>query len=317
MTLVDPATEEQSRATALFSPLTAQTRSHHEPIDPVAFDCVKVIVIRTGSSLLFSEFGTRHVRVGDVVLLAAQTLCGAEPEGYVTTTTIYLDCDYVIDQVFWQYAAQFCDRHNARDFFETHYSTPAQIVRIGEERAGMLMPWLDELASLSLDGPQPDRFLRAQALLFSVLDVVVPFMATTAGRPGMGRGSTVAPAAPRHRKFVPLRVEARHIAQLIRENPARQWTVPEMATAVHLSPSQLRRVFVEAFGKAPIAYLTMVRTERMAKLLRSTDQPIKQIAAQLGWADPDFAARQFRRSLGASPSAYRRLMCASDSDGAA
>ncbi|MGB3374922.1 MAG: AraC family transcriptional regulator [Microbacterium sp.] len=274
---------------------------------------MKVIVIRSGSSLLFSEFGTRHVKVGDVVLLDAQTLCGAEPEGNVTTTTIYLDRDYVIDQVFWQYSAQFCDRHNARDFFESHYSTPAQIVRIGEDRAGMVTPWLDELASLSLDGPQPERFLRAQALLFSVLDVIVPFMATAAGTPSIVRGSAVVPAAPRHREFKPLRVEAHHIAQLIREEPARQWTVPELAEAVHLSPSQLRRVFVEAFGKAPIAYLTMVRTERMAQLLRSTELPIKRIAAHVGWADPDFAARQFRRSLGALPSVYRRLMCTSGS----
>lgn len=185
---------------------------------------MKVIVIRSGSSLLFSEFGTRHVKVGDVVLLDAQTLCGAEPEGNATTTTIYLDRDYVIDQVFWQYSAQFCDRHNARDFFESHYSTPAQIVRIGEDRAGMVTPWLDELASLSLDGPQPERFLRAQALLFSVLDVIVPFMATAAGTPSIVRGSAVVPAAPRHREFKPLRVEAHHIAQLIREEPARQWT---------------------------------------------------------------------------------------------
>ena len=70
-----------------FSPVVARTRSHHVPVDPVAFDCVKLIVVRTGSALLFSEFGTRHVKVGDVVLLAAQTLCGAEPEGSVTTTS--------------------------------------------------------------------------------------------------------------------------------------------------------------------------------------------------------------------------------------
>lgn len=300
-----------------FSPLVARTRSHHLPIDPVAFDCVKLIVVRSGSALLFSEFGTRHVKIGEVVLLAAQTLCSSEPEGSVTTTTIYLDRDYLIDQVFWQYAAQFCDRHNARDFFDAHYSTPAQIVRIGEDRAGHLMPWLDELASLSLDGPQPERFLRAQALLFSVLDVIVPFMTTTAGTTRAGRGSTVIPAAPRHRQFTPLRVEARRVAQLIRDDPARQWTVPELADAVHLSPSQVRRVFVEAFGKAPIAYLTMVRTERMAQLLRSTVLPVKKIAMQVGWADADFAARQFRRSLGVTPTTYRQFVCAPDSDGAA
>lgn len=33
-------------------------------------------------------------------MLAANTLCGAEPEGWITTTTLYLDRDYVIDQVY-------------------------------------------------------------------------------------------------------------------------------------------------------------------------------------------------------------------------
>ena len=47
---------------------------------------------------------------------AANTLCGAEPEGWVTTTTLYLDRDYVIDQVFWQYAEQFTDRLDAKAF---------------------------------------------------------------------------------------------------------------------------------------------------------------------------------------------------------
>lgn len=38
----------------------------------------------------------------------------------------------------------------------------------------MLMPWLDELVILSLDGPSPDRFYRMLALLFAVLDAVGP-----------------------------------------------------------------------------------------------------------------------------------------------
>lgn len=76
-----------------FTPVVARSRTSHIAIDPVAYDCVKVIVVRAGSALLFSEFGTRHVNVGDVVVLAANTLCGAEPEGWVTTTTLYLDRD--------------------------------------------------------------------------------------------------------------------------------------------------------------------------------------------------------------------------------
>ena len=44
---------------------------------------------------------------------------------------------------------------------------------LGEDRAGMLMPWRDEPVALSLDGPAPTRFHRMQALLFAVLDVLL------------------------------------------------------------------------------------------------------------------------------------------------
>lgn len=312
--LARPRSGQEGVDTQRFSALSTLTQTHHRPVDPVAVDCVKLIIVRSGSAQLFGGFGTRHVKVGDVVLLAARTLCGVEPEGSVTTTSIYLDRDYVIDQVFWQYAAQFYDRHNARAYFDTHYSTPAQIVRIGEDRAGTLMPWLDELASLSLDGLRSERFLRAQALLFSVLDVIVPFIPTAARNLSTGHGGAVVLASPWHRQFKTLRFEARHVAQLFRNDPAHRWAVQDLAETVHLSPSQLRRVFVQTFGKAPIAYLTMVRTERMAQLLRSTELPIKQIATDVGWADPDFAARQFRRGIGVSPRIYRRCACTSDRD---
>lgn len=301
------APEPDARSLTRFTPVLARTTTAHAPLEPVAFDCVKVIVVRAGSALLFSECGARHVNVGDVVVLAANTLCGAEPEGWVTTTTLYLDRDYVIDQVFWQYAEQFTGRLDAKQFLDTRYTEPAQVIRLGEERAGLLMPWLDELVALTLDGLNSDRFYRAQALLSAILDIVVPRLAVTGQRITPTQRSSVAPSAPRHRSFHPLRAEARQVADLLSGELSRRWAVPELADKVHLSPSQLRRVFVSAFGKSPIAYLTMLRAERMAHLLRTTDSPISVIAAEVGWGDPDFAARQFRRSLGISPSEYRHI----------
>ncbi|GAA1318168.1 hypothetical protein GCM10020360_13400 [Nonlabens tegetincola] len=277
------------------------------PVAPVAFDCVKFIIVRAGGARLFSEFGCLHINVGDVIVLAANTLCGAEPEGWLTTTTLYLDRDYVIDQVFWQYAARFKNRIDASDFLETQYSGPAQIVRLGESRAGLMMPWLDELSTLSIDGLRAESFYRAQSLLSAVLDVVVPNLDTTHQRVASTQRNTIVPSAPRHRAFRPLRSEARRVAELLANELDRRWSVPNLAEEVHLSPSQLRRVFTEAFGKSPIAYLTMLRAERMARLLEITNSPISVIAALVGWGDPDFAARQFRRSVGVSPSDYRRI----------
>ena len=77
----------------------------HTLLGAVAYDCVKLIVVRSGSAILFSEFGEKPVNVGDVVLLGPNTLCGSEPEDWITTTTLYLDTDYVVDQVFWQHAS--------------------------------------------------------------------------------------------------------------------------------------------------------------------------------------------------------------------
>jgi AraC family transcriptional regulator len=304
---VAPPIGMQAASASAFSPLLARTQVAHDPIDPIAFDCVKFIVIRAGRARLFSEFGAHFVSVGDVAVLAANTLCGAEPDGWVATTTLYLDRDYVIDQVFWQYASQFQERPDASQFLDTHYAEPTQVLRIGKHRAGLMMPWLDELAALSAEGVPPDRFYRAQSLVSAVFDVLVPFIVVTSEGTGVARRNSSVPTAPRHRPFRPVRPEVLVIAQSLREELDRHWTVGELASRAHLSVSQLRRVFVDAFGKSPISYLTMLRAERMAHLLRVEDAPISEIAARVGWNDPDFAARQFRRSIGVSPSEYRRI----------
>ena len=59
------------------APLLARTRTIHRPVGPMAYDCVKVIVVRDGSAILFSEFGQQPVTIGDVILLGANTLCGS------------------------------------------------------------------------------------------------------------------------------------------------------------------------------------------------------------------------------------------------
>ena len=291
----------------MFAPLVARTRSVHRAVGPVAYDCVKVIVVRDGSAILFSEFGQEPVKPGDVIVLGANTLCGSEPEGHITVTVIYADTDYVVDQVFWQHVGLLCDRLEAQDFAATVYTEPAQILRLGEDRAGSLMPWLDELVALSIEGRPVANFYRMQALWFSITHVIAPFIRTSTVRTPSTERARSWPTQPRHRGFAPLRTEARKAAELLRAEPERRWSVDELAAEVHLSRSQVFRVFTEAYGKTPIAYLTMLRIERMAGLLRTTDAPIAVIARQVGWGDADFAARQFRRSVGITPSRYRAM----------
>lgn len=273
----------------------------------MAYDCVKVIVVRDGSAILFSEFGQQAVKVGDVIVLASNTLCGSEPEEDITVTTIYADTRFILDQVFWQYVGVLQDRLDAQEFAATIYTEPAQVLHLGEDRIASLIPLLDDLVELSEKNQPIRNYYRMQALWFSISHTIAPFIKTSEVRISPTQRARTWPGDPRHRRFAPLRHEARQAAELLRADPARHWSLTDLANEVHLSKAQLGRVFVEAYGKSPIAYLTMLRTERMADLLRTSDTPIAVIAHEVGWGDADFAARQFRRSVGVTPSKYRAI----------
>jgi AraC family transcriptional regulator len=73
-----------------------------------------------------------------------------------------------------------------------------------------------------------------------------------------------------------------------------------------LSETHFRRLFHEVFGTSPVQFIRQRRIERACSLLRSTANPIKQIAADCGFAEEAFFSRVFHQALGKSPAAYRR-----------
>ena len=75
-----------------------------------------------------------------------------------------------------------------------------------------------------------------------------------------------------------------------------------------LSPSQLGRIFVDAYGKTPMTYLTTVRAEHLARLLRETDLPIEAAMREVGWCSRGHAARMFRHAVGVTPTRYRMMI---------
>ena len=219
-------------------PLIARTHVVRRPVGPLAYDCVKIIVVRDGSAILFSEFGQQPVKVGDVIVLGANTLCGSEPEGHITVTTIYADTDYVIDQVFWHHVGFLQDRLDAQAFAATIYTEPAQILRLGEDRTGQLRPWLDDLVALSIEARPVKNFHRMQVLWFSISHVITPFIKTSPIRTSSTQRATEWQTQPRHRRFAPIRSEARRGAELLRADPVRHWSVTDLADELHLSKPQ-------------------------------------------------------------------------------
>lgn len=136
----------------------------------------------------------------------------------------------MIDQVFWQHAGVLQDRLDAKDFAATIYTELAQILRLGESRTGILMPWLDELVALSIEDRPVVNFFRMQALWFSIAHVIAPFIKTSQVRTSPTQRATAWPTSPRIRRFSPLRAEARRAPELLRAEPERRWSVTDWQT---------------------------------------------------------------------------------------
>lgn len=90
--------------------------------------------------------------------------------------------------------------------------------------------------------------------------------------------------------------------------PARPWTVAELASAVGLSRASFARRFTDLVGRPPLEYLTGWRLELAARRLRDTDARVAQVAHAVGYASEYAFSRAFLRQRGTSPSRYRAAM---------
>ena len=88
--------------------------------------------------------------------------------------------------------------------------------------------------------------------------------------------------------------------------PDRTWRVEELAKLCGLSEPQFYRRFRQVTGSSPIDWLRRERISHARRRLVESDDPIKQIAEQVGYNDPFYFSRDFKRYTGMSPSEYRR-----------
>lgn len=82
--------------------------------------------------------------------------------------------------------------------------------------------------------------------------------------------------------------------------------VAEMVKRSGLAERTFKRRFTNATGHAPIAYVQQLRIEDAKRRLERTSDPIDEIGWRVGYEDPAFFRRLFKRLTGISPGQYRR-----------
>lgn len=135
-----------------------------------------------------------------------------------------------------------------------------------------------------------------------VLDMLMDFVrqaraaATTAARLPVSRRST-------------------RIGLFKRLSQAREWIddnypsplpLESMAEKAQLNRQHFLRMFRDCFGSTPHQYLTQVRLNAAASLLRDTPEPVAAICRMTGFESPSSFSTLFRSRFGASPNALRR-----------
>ena len=98
-----------------------------------------------------------------------------------------------------------------------------------------------------------------------------------------------------------------HIGGAIRamhHDPARRWSLQELAAAVGVSRSTFASRFKETVGSAPMDYLTRWRMLCAGDRLLNTSDPVSVIALSLGYESESAFSTAFKRIMGCSPCRY-------------
>lgn len=150
------------------------------------------------------------------------------------------------------------------------------------------LEWL--LSSLEQSSPEAGRLRRLGGAKGDGDDDFSPDKSTGAGEdlPRL-RGSPIYPA---------LMYMEKHMGEAIK--------LSEMANLCHLSASYFPRVFYRDVGENFKDYLNRRKIETAKERLRGSEIPISDISYNLGFVDPSYFTRMFRRLEGITPSAYRR-----------
>ncbi|EHS59868.1 response regulator transcription factor [Paenibacillus sp. Aloe-11] len=96
------------------------------------------------------------------------------------------------------------------------------------------------------------------------------------------------------------------LLEYIEEHHAETLNLTTLGQYFHFNPSYLSSYFTTHHTEGFSEYLNKIRVEKAAELLRSGIMPISDISSTVGYSDPSYFTKVFKKVTGYSPSQYRR-----------
>jgi two-component system response regulator YesN len=98
------------------------------------------------------------------------------------------------------------------------------------------------------------------------------------------------------------------IKQYIIEHSSEDISLDTLAKKVELSPIYISKMFKEKLGINYIDLLTECRIEKAKKLLGDPEKSIKEITFEVGYHDPNYFSKVFKKMCKLSPKEYRKTL---------
>jgi AraC family transcriptional regulator len=117
-----------------------------------------------------------------------------------------------------------------------------------------------------------------------------------------------------HRGELPVRVsrgglpawKQKQVTDYIEEHLDEEISLRDLAGVAQLSSFHFARAFKQSFGDPPHRYHMARRMERAKALLKTPERSVTEIGLTLGFAETSSFTTAFRRSVGITPTDYRR-----------
>lgn len=82
-------------------------------------------------------------------------------------------------------------------------------------------------------------------------------------------------------------------------------SLDEVSQVVNISPYYFSKVFKDETGENFMKYLTNIRIEKAKELLADRNNTIKEVCLSVGYSDPNYFSRIFKKSVGITPTEFR------------
>ncbi len=96
------------------------------------------------------------------------------------------------------------------------------------------------------------------------------------------------------------------VLNYIEDHYMEELRMEDLARLSHMSISNFRRKFQSCMNTAPAEYINLVRVEKACKMLRMTEDGVKEIAVKSGFCTTETFIRNFKKLTGLSPLQWKK-----------